>query len=175
MRIYKCYKNQENRRGPELIGNVSSGRSYIYDGSVKDLEPGMYFCTPGVSDLPLNDYCFVDIVSLTLGNIDRIIKAYDIIRCRLYTLFRINGNWASSWSVEILKSDLDYVDCNVVTIKDTTVTIPNSPSSSFYIPIIFGHSVADLVREFVFWNGSNWIIRSDYGQTVMIRFYKYPI
>lgn len=159
----------------ELNGNMSSGRSYIYDGSVKDLEPGMYFCTPGVSDLPLNDYCFVDIVSLTLGNIDRIIKAYDIIRCRLYTLFRINGNWASSWSVEILKSDLDYVDCNVVTIKDTTVTIPNSPSSSFYIPIIFGHSVADLVREFVFWNGSNWIIRSDYGQTVMIRFYKYPI
>ena len=65
---------------------MSSGRSYIYDGSVKDLEPGMYFCTPGVSDLPLNDYCFVDIVSLTLGNIDRIIKAYDIIRCRLYTL-----------------------------------------------------------------------------------------
>lgn len=30
MRIYKCYKNQENRRGPELIGNVIStmgGRS----------------------------------------------------------------------------------------------------------------------------------------------------
>ena len=100
---------------------MSSGRSYIYDGSVKDLEPGMYFCTPGVSDLPLNDYCFVDIVSLTLGNIDRIIKAYDIIRCRLYTLFRINGNWASSWSVEILKSDLDYVDCNVVTIGSNGV------------------------------------------------------
>ncbi|WP_290387582.1 hypothetical protein, partial [Parabacteroides goldsteinii] len=23
MRIYKCYKNQENRRGPELIGKFS--------------------------------------------------------------------------------------------------------------------------------------------------------
>ena len=86
---------------------MSSGICYIHDGSVKDLEPGMYFCTSNVSDLPSESYFFVDIVRLTPGNPDKLIKAYDPWIGRLFTLCRINGNWASSWSVEVLTSDLE--------------------------------------------------------------------
>lgn len=64
MRIYKCYKNQENRRGPELIGKF-----IMASGTGNSLE-----AIEGVGEIHFNDYCrfwhnnFIGYISVTFTN-----------------------------------------------------------------------------------------------------------
>lgn len=177
MRIYKCYKNQENRRGPELIGKtgkIFSTPERVSSGSVKDLRPGRYICTDAVSDLPSVNFYIIEVALMSPGTEDRIIKAYDVFTGRLHTLCRTNNIW-STWNMTTLTSDLGYVDCMVTSQANTAVTIPGAPAESNYIPVVIEHNQTRGVMESVFRTSGYWIIYSNQSQEVKVRFYKYPV
>lgn len=103
---------------------------------------------------------------------------YQIAMSYAYTSIKLrileNGSW-SSWNSFILNSDLGYVNCEVTTVANTAVVIPNSPSSSYYIPSIQGHWSTNIAHESVFYGDSAWRMYSSVSQKVGVRFYKYPV
>lgn len=158
----------------QLTGNMFGSYGYANNCSVLDLSPGRYFCTTTVSDLPTNDFWFVEIVSFIPNELDRIIRAYDPVSKKSAVIYRINNVW-TSWQTYVTTSDLAYVDCEVDTVANNQIAISNAPVSNKYIPVVLEHSTNNLVREHIYRSGGEWRIFSDYAQKTIIRFYKYPV
>ena len=73
---------------------------------------------------------------------------------------------------------LDFIECRVKTVSGTvkitkeTVISGTAPSLSSYIPVIIGHKSTNNVVDYVFYDSPNWIVKSNAGQEITIRFYK---
>lgn len=108
-----------------------------------------------------------------VGYPTQIFKSLDgIIVNRVYIPYQ--ALWSDDVSY-LRTSDLGYVLAEATTTGSEAVVVSQAPNSPFFIPVIIGHSMANLVKEYVFWDGSKWMFISDTAQTTAIRFYKYPV
>lgn len=86
-----------------------------------------------------------------------------------------NGIWGE-WTKNVPTSDLGYIDCSVTTGANIQVSIPGAPPTNLgYIPVIVGHGTTSSALDNVFYDAGAWRIYSTHAQTVVIRFYKYPV
>ena len=79
-------------------------------------------------------------------------------------IYRIlaNGIWGE-WTKNVPTSDLGYIDCSVTTGANIQVSIPGAPPTT------------SSALDNVFYDAGAWWIYSTHAQTVVIRFYKYPV
>lgn len=182
MRIYKCNKNQENRRDSELIGKLGSTYNAYLSTSIleKALEitgQGFYmYVLSGDSykggDLPDYFYQFGTAIILkrNQGAIHVAIFGVDVpLIINFY-----NGSRWFGWDTYVRTSDLGYVNCEVNTIANDSIAIPGAPNDARRIPIIIGHSsINNCLENISYING--WRIYSTVAQTTYIRFFKYPV
>ena len=116
--------------------------------------PGSYASKTGsniIENSPVNAFCLDVEYSLGGGGnyIRQTLKPYSCegkyyVRYRGYT-----GVW-SEWLSFVLSSDLGSIDCEVNTIANNQIDIPNSPTGPNYIPIVRSHSNNNLVRENIY-------------------------
>ena len=187
MRIYKCNKNQENRRDSELIGKlISLPTQYRLDSTVGDIAKEYNIApyrTYITSVRPVNDPSGNYILgggSYTLSGMeyDDHRYGYQIATGIVGQIYRIlvNGIWGE-WTKNILSTDFELVGCVVNGISGSVVEIPGSPPSSDYIPVITGHQNTLVANDNVYWqdNQKKWFFYTNVSQTVWLRFYKYPV
>ena len=48
----------------------------------------------------------------------------------------------------------------------------NIPKNNGYIPVIVGHSTTNNCDDYIFCDGSVWVIKTNVAQNIAIRFYK---
>ena len=183
MRIYKCYKNQENRRGPELngkIGNIKYDQR-VYDDSTYENKPLEFlkhiWDTLDIGSVYLLKlFCGSQYIALVqtynrLSYGSAVIISYALSHS-IYVR-RVNDVWITSDFA--LTSDLEQIICTVETKSNDKVPIPGAPSTPNYVPITVAHSNKLECIENIMFNGQAWYIYSDSSQTVSIRFFKYPV
>lgn len=182
MRIYKCNKNQENRRDSELIGNIVTrfAKEYIHFNTINDFpEIGSAFGV-NIRDLVLYEGFVIPSYSRCIFINYGTSRDAAIIAISsggtVYTAFRNNDVWINGDTcVKGLK--FEFVGCVVNGISGSVVEIPGSPPSSDYIPVITGHQNTLVANDNVYWqdNQKKWFFYTNVSQTVWLRFYKYPV
>lgn len=90
----------------------------VTTGDIRQLEPGLYYCNPGVANLPHNYYSYVDIVNMGPGK--RVI-VHPVDEAAMYRCFYSSGVW-TSWVRFVSNSDLDK-----------TVRFVNGAQSNFWV------------------------------------------
>lgn len=69
----------------------------VLSGSIKNLDTGKYYCGGGTTDLPTNNWYFVEVEQLAKESSEKLVKAYKIPGGKLMTMTYVNGTW-SDWS-----------------------------------------------------------------------------
>lgn len=73
---------------------------------------------------------------------------------------------------------LTYIECRIDApagtnrIKDDMIVSGNIPKNNGYIPVIVGHSTTNNCDDYIFCDGSVWVIKTNVAQNIAIRFYK---
>ena len=73
---------------------------------------------------------------------------------------------------------LTYVECRINApvgtngIKGDMIASGDIPKNNGYIPIVIGHSRTNDCTDYIFCDGSTWIIKTNVAQYISIRFYK---
>ena len=186
MRIYKCNKNQRERRDSDLIGKlISLPTQHRLDSTVGEIAkeyniaPYRTYITSvrPVYD-PSGDYVLGGAsYTLSVMEYDDHNYGYQKVSSFVGQKYRMltNGIWGE-WTKNVPTSDLGYIDCSVTTGANIQVSIPGAPPTNLgYIPVIVGHGTTSSALDNVFYDAGAWRIYSTHAQTVVIRFYKYPV
>ena len=73
---------------------------------------------------------------------------------------------------------LTYIECRIYApagtnrIKDDMIVSGNIPKNNGYIPVIVGHGTTNNCDDYIFCDGSVWVIKTNVAQNIAIRFYK---
>lgn len=73
---------------------------------------------------------------------------------------------------------LTYIECRIKApvgtngIKDDIIISGDVPKNNGYIPVVIGHSNTNDCTDYIFCDGSAWVIKTNVAQNIFIRFYK---
>lgn len=73
---------------------------------------------------------------------------------------------------------LTYIECRIKAsvgtngIKDDMIVSGDIPKNKGYIPVVIGHSSTNDCTDYIFYDYSSWVIKTNVAQYISIRFYK---